>query len=312
MRILLSTTVAHNPGDELIARGVLNLLRYGQKINDLEVVLYNRNPDLQDRGESRVPLSGQVGNYMNNPVDLTGIDAVVLAGSPEWFGPPMEPLYKELYKNPKVPLYAFGVGLGDPGAVLTELDRAVLVSATTIPRSVETYRFLKGYELNCEDPLPCPALFSSMGTFQNQPKGILQVVQASGHGWHEVRESFLKGLKPEHEKLCVHVKELAQYPDAQYAGSCGAVLEKVARYSGVISTRLHAAIAALSLEIPAVVVGKEDFRIETCASMFGDLLPCVENFAEAEKVLDLTIGERIKEFKWESWNEWNKVLREVL
>lgn len=311
MRILLSTTIAHNPGDELIARGVLNLLRYGQKINDLEVVVYNRNPDLQYK-MPRTPITNSIGNYYTDPVDLTGIDAVVLAGSPEWFGPPMEPLYKELYKNPKIPLYCFGVGLGDPSATLTELDRDVLVSATTIPRSTDTYQFLKGYEMNCEEPLPCPALFSSMGTFQNQPKGVLRVVQAPGHGWHEVRESFLKGLKPEHEKLCVHVKELAYYRDAQYAGSCGAVLDKIARYSGVISTRLHAAIAALSLEIPAAVVGKGDFRIETCADMFGDLLPCVENFTEAEKALDLTIGEKIKEFKWESWNAWNRALGEIL
>lgn len=64
MNILLSTTIGHNPGGELIRDGVQNLLKLVYPYSHLNFVHYNRNPDLQ-HGTGREARTGTIGRELN-------------------------------------------------------------------------------------------------------------------------------------------------------------------------------------------------------------------------------------------------------
>jgi hypothetical protein len=319
MRILFSTTFGHNPGDEIILAGVQNLLRHGLNL-DFDPVYYNRNPDLQF-GYWREPIRNPVGNYMTSPVDLSLVDKVILAGSPEFFGPPMKGLYEALrLAGPSAPpLLALGVGLGDSGAVLDNLSKDVLTTAKTITRSAETVQFLEREGIFGARSLVCPALFASMYTSDPIHDETLYIVQAPGHGWHEIRESLLHGLEPEDYLLCMHLKELQfflsrGYKNVRYAATGGDALRIIREYPRVVSTRLHGAIGALSLGVPAFVVGCNDFRIATTTRMFNvsDIyLPIGASIREGKDYAMGMFSEEVKEYKWDQWNLWVNTLKDM-
>lgn len=312
MNILLSTTIGHNPGDELIADGVKHLLRKTYPYKQLNFINYNRNPDLQE-GELREARRHLVGNYHAGDIDLSYIDLVVLAGSPEWFGGPMKALYEALVKTPR-PLWALGIGLGVEGATLTELDKNTLRRATKIvTRSVETTEFLKAHGIVSE-ALVCPALFHHMSQrFAVHAKGILNIVQGPGSGWHEIPPAAIRGADadPAADLGMVHIKELFAYQftsnKKRYMSNSEEFRNTVCGYERVYSTRLHGAIGALGCGVPAAIVGNTDFRITTAQKMFGDILPIAKNFEEARK-LELANYSQIVSFIEEQEHRWRKVL----
>jgi hypothetical protein len=311
VKILFSTTFGHNPGDEIILAGVQNLIRFGLK-QEFESLYYNRNPDLQ-MGPMRYPRHS-IGNYFTDEVDLSLVDRAVLAGSPEFFGAPMTGLYKAL-ASAQAPLLALGVGLGEKHAVLDVDAQNVLKHAKVITRSQETVEFLSRYSIPAQ-ALPCPALFATMFKAETRIEETLQIAQAPGHGWHEVNPDYLVGLNPNAPTLCLHVKEFAYYTkqgftDLHYAYSAQAALEIIRKYKRVVSTRLHGAIGAMSLGIPATVIGDKDFRIKTCAAQFGGYLPCVGSFEEASRHGVNPGHEMLDEFKWRTWNTWLEKLKEI-
>jgi hypothetical protein len=294
--------------------GVQNLIQYGLN-KEFQSVYYNRNPDLQT-GAHRTPLRYPVGNYYTSPVDLSFVDKVVLAGSPEFFGGPMQGLYEALHiagaAAPQV--LALGIGLGDPNGVLDDLSRNVLSKAKIISRSVETAKFL-GRPQKDNQAIVCPALFSSMFTSDPIHQQTLFIVQAPGHGWHEVKASLLDGLELDDTLLCLHVKEFKYfkslgYKNVRYAATGAEALRIISEYPRVVSTRLHGAIGSLSLAVPSVVVHNGDFRIGTAANMFGENLPQATSIAEAKAKRTLTSDE-IKDYKWEQWATWCKALEEI-
>ncbi len=294
MKILMSTTFGHNPGDECIALGVKRLLeaKFG---SDIEYIYYQRNPDLQE-GPERRQRSGLVGNYMTSGSILKHVDMVVAAGSPEWRGGPLEALYQgiKMYA-PNIPLYALGIGLGNPWLSLTDLDREILSRPETkiITRSQETTDALAKEGIKSEAWV-CPAIFAfdvdqdltfSQALKRQTIEKPLLILQAPGYGWHEVPERVLAGYKDGNtDILTVHVKEFEYFSDQGcnplYAGDTASFANIVSRYQKVISTRLHGAIGALSLGVRAVVVSDGDFRIETCSKMFG-ALPIAKTVREA-------------------------------
>lgn len=308
MKILVSTTFLHNPGDEILLEGVKRLL-YAKYGSDLEFLYYNRNPDLQE-GPEREARKGLVGNYMSSASLLRHVDLVVCAASPEWNRGPLKALYQGILDvAPKTPLLAVGVGLGTQWGSLDELDIKVLSrpETTITTRSHETTEMLASYGKGIKSTaLVCPALFS----FENKadpsslrsdgPARTLLILQAPGHGWHEVPERILpigddagQRIMSEHDILTIHVKEFEYYSEmfefeknyhsrVRYAGSVDEFKRIVSQYDRVISTRLHGAIGALSLGIPATIVSDGDFRIETCAAMFGEgILPVRKTVREA-------------------------------
>lgn len=308
-RFLVSTTIAHNPGDEMIWSGIRNLLEQGMRIR-ADYVYYNRNPDLQDARRSPIPTEG---NYVTTGINLNGIDGVILAGSPEWFGNPMEGLYRALLARPDIPVYALGIGLGDPTSSLDDAARTVLSRAKKIiTRSVETTEFLSRYGIS-SIPMVCPALFCSLSP-NHRGMGLCgYVLQAPGSGWHEVEPSYLEGIDGVSEVLVVHRKEMEYYTSigkaVRYAASGNDVLTYLRRHNQVVSTRLHAAIGALSLGLPATVIGDTDFRIRTAGSMYKSILGLASNIKSAQFVE--TDRVKILRFKEDQWSNWIKELSGV-
>ncbi len=276
MKILISTTLGHNPGDEIIAQGVKRLLATAIA-EDITYITYNRNPDLQT-GSDRIMRSDLVGNYMGWRPLVKHVDAVVLAGSPEWSGGPLRALYEaiEAYA-PDIPLYALGIGMGNENLTLSPLDIRVLDRPQTkiITRSRETVGFLANYGIKSQ-AMVCPALFAFDGANVRDTKSnqTLLILQRPGNRWHEVPLQILDGISADSKAdiLCLHVKEFEYYSgiglSPRYAGCPESFARIVSQYSKVVSTRLHGAIGALSLGVPAVVVADGDFRIETCAKQF--------------------------------------------
>lgn len=306
MNILLSTTHFHNPGDEIIAEGVKNLLRnrFG---SNLTYFSYNRNPDLQEDPQRRLrqPL---VGNYMTSPELIDHMDMVVLAGSPEWFGGPMETLYKAIRERKRnIPMLALGVGLGHAHGALNELDMEILGRPETkiITRSYETTEWLTRYGIE-SSALTCPALFAFEANLFSASDKTLQIVQAPGHDWHEVPARVLEQLDRSVDMLCLHVKEFQHYSKLGlkpiYANNLYSFADIVSQYDKVVSTRLHGAIGALSLGVPAVVVSDGDFRIETAAKMFGEHLPVAKSVREALNMnLPKQVDQGFVEMAREAW-----------
>ncbi len=309
MRVLISTTLGHNPGDELIMDGVLSLLY--SRFKSFDYVLYNRNPDLQEGGAKRLART-TVGNYQTNPVDLSYIDMVVLAGSPEWTGAPMQSLYEAIDTKPSMPVLALGVGKGSEDMAWTELDQRVLKRVNTfiVTRSLETSEELLFKGIGAK-PLVCPAFFSSNAYGAARAKSLLQIVQAPGTEWHEIDGRALEGMS-QADTLVLHPKELKYFnslqPNLYYAHSADRFRYHVAQYQMVLSTRLHGAIGALAQGIPSVVVTNGDYRIETAARMFGSILPVARNFEEAHKIL-LHQPKDIAEFQRASRQKWDEVMK---
>lgn len=311
-RFLVSTTIGHNPGDELIWMGIKNLLQQGLHI-DADYFYYNRNPDLQV-GNDRVPQPGTVGNYYCNEIDLKHFDGVIIAGSPEWFGGPMKPLFQAIIKT-NIPVYFLGVGLGVREAQLSDLDKVVLANAKRIiTRSQETTDFLTPYGIE-SFVAPCPALFSAMFGIAKGYEGTTPalVLQKPGTEWHEIEPSYVADVQGTAglDVLTVHKKEFEYYanfiPGVRYAASGGGVLKMISRYSSIRSTRLHVAIAAVSMGIPSVVIGNKDFRITTALGPYTGIIPCVGNLFEAAKA-NLSDKKTMDIFKFHWWDKWKKVL----
>jgi hypothetical protein len=320
VKILFSTTLGHNPGDEIIHAGVHNLLRHGLKL-DFESLFYNRNPDLQF-GHWREPIQDPIGNYYTLPVDLSFVDKVVLSGSPEFFSYPMKGLYEALEKRPDIPMYSLGVGLGERNAPLGPLSRKILSTygSKIITRSNETADWLNQNGVFGVKAMVCPALFSSMYSTDPVHNETLYIVQRPGTGWHEIKASLLDGLEKTDQLLCLHLKEFHYFKSqgferVSYAASGAEALRIIGRYERVVSTRLHGAIGALSCGRPAIAVSDGDFRIETCARMLDSKLAGARSVREANGVVDngciLPCKEFILDWKWEQWNKWVEVLKEI-
>jgi polysaccharide pyruvyl transferase WcaK-like protein len=112
------------------------------------------------------------------------------------------------------------------------------------------------------------------------------------------------------DTLCLHVKEFEYYygrldGTAHYAASPPEFSRIVSQYDRVISTRLHGAIGALSLGIPAVVVTDGDFRIETASRMFGMTLPIAKTIKEGltTRTVEPKIIEAAKRILWDKYVE---------
>ena len=123
--ILFSTTRQWNPGDEFILKGIQNLL---QELHiNFNGLIFNRHPDnLQSYSKSN-PLRkidfdfrgkglinsfirlGSADNSFKSGMTANGINLVIVAGSPGWYGKYTSPLYDLVDRN-KIPIAFIGIG----------------------------------------------------------------------------------------------------------------------------------------------------------------------------------------------------------
>ncbi|WP_250502465.1 polysaccharide pyruvyl transferase family protein [Caballeronia sp. AZ7_KS35] len=292
MNILVSSSRQWNPGDEFIRKGVERLLGdiLGPNHNWL---LWNRNPDLfVDRWSDGRMRTDFLTNSMRDP-SLDVIDLVVFAGTPEWFGLPVERIYRSLLTQPRVPVLILGGGSGADMPRLAPhevevLDRDNVFICT---RSVDLVEWINA-QLSTPKAvaLPCPAFYSvgePRGWPDRQRVGV--IVQSSGTPNQNVGEELVQSLisalraaegKIDLDIVSLYIDEHMRFSRLDLEHPCvysyepDHLLAQFSTYSTIISTRLHGAIAGLSAGVPSILLAEEaNFRLRSTQKPFGNLLP---------------------------------------
>lgn len=245
MNILISTTTNWNPGDQWILKGVKNILKH--IYIDANYINYDRNPNnMIDWPRNQNMKYGLHGNFMNNPINWSIIDLVVLAGSPEFLHHPLAPIYEGLVNNPHIPLWAIGVGYSEPKFMLpfTDAEKIVLQRENTlvITRQQELSNRMQD-ELHIPViTLPCPALFC-FETFTEKTR-------YNYNGCHSLSELT------NDKYFSTDANDLLNY-----LGSC----------EHIVSERLHAVIAGISSGSNCKLVN-ENFRTQEAIKLFAPVL----------------------------------------
>lgn len=248
MNILISTTSNWNPGDCFIRFGVKNIL--GSIFRDVNYIHYDRNPDYLDEfGDMG---SGQKSNIMNNSIDWSLVDMVVLAGSPEFLHGSLIPIYAGLAENPDIPLLAIGVGYSFEmdRLTLSANEEFVLRRSNTliITRQYDLQEKLSGLldkEIHC---LPCPAVFASewVTVANGKTLAILQAPvgpQGLSEEDQKATENYI--LDKEYFKAFHYIEDLKYYRNGFFTSEAKELLNKITPYSNVVSNRLHGGIVAI-------------------------------------------------------------------
>lgn len=250
MNILISTTTNWNCGDDFIRFGVKNILKHIFPTTP-NYIHYDRNPNnMIDWPNDQNMKKGLRGTFMNNPIDWSKIDLVVLAGSPEFLHHPLAPIYEGLVDHPEIPLWAIGVGYSEPYFVLpfTEEEKEVLKRKSTliIARQEElTNRLAFFFNPKIIYAQPCPALFC----FEKFPEKKRTNLTSSliAHSLEEFNNISYFSSDP--------------YDMLNYIGS----------HCEVISHRLHAAIAGISSGAKTQLVN-DDFRCQSAIKLFEEVI----------------------------------------
>ena len=273
--ILFSATRQFNPGDELILRGILNLLdSMGLRYNRL---LYNRHPmitpnRLPKRLAFRRSWHSDNSFYLDDP---EAVDYMIIAGLPEWrTGGRMEVLFEYVLKN-RIPCAFLAVGAGSGGAFTVDDRRHLLLRRVLDSRcELLTVRDREAEKALAEwSPrlLPCTALFSAATQRLRTGPGVVGLVfQNSSQRFNSVRPEISEYLAGQYRRI------LREYPDCRViCHTCADFLEARrtlpladVRYSAlaedyegifdacdvVVGPRVHGAGLAASLGIPSILV----------------------------------------------------------
>lgn len=329
--ILVSSTRQWNPGDEFIFFGVRRLLTHqlGDRIN---WVLWNRNPDLfMNRWKDSHFRPDLLTNSLQVP-DLDVVNAVVLAGTPEWKGDSVEPLYRELLRRPEIPVLLCGIGSGAPGLNLRPYEKSILNRDNTLitTRSVglaEEINQILGQKKAIA--LPCPALFAAPRGFTPKTQGkIGLIVQSSRVENQRVDRKAVDEIlsqfhdSTEVELITLYIDELRfyshegftprySYDAADYIRPNGILSD----YRYIISSRLHGALGALSLGIPTSLVPNGSHRVNTAGQLCRQVMPLgsfTEEFARAQAMEYSGLVERHSDavrFREKIWASYDTILK---
>lgn len=287
MNILFSTTRQWNPGDEFILLGCINLLKSCGL--DFNPIIYNRNPQIRRKGKAKklkfldqCLFNGNIAPFLDNSIkddyQSEHIDLVVFAGSPEWRGKRLAPLYKKIVEN-NIPVIILGIGsnrefLYDKNHFsqneMDVLSKALLITC----RDDLTYEGLK--EINAHKA-SCPALFSA-----DQYKEITSVKKIGLiYGSHKavthnnVSESTFNYLKSLYEHLQntfenVEFEFVAHYIDEletfstdfpggtiRYSYDSKDYIDIYSKYDFVIGHRVHGVGISASQGIPGICISHD-------------------------------------------------------
>lgn len=302
LNILFSTTRQWNPGDEFILMGCLNALRAAGL--DFNPVIFNRNPQIRraKRFDPVALLQRQFGegrrqafldNSFKDSMSLDWIDLVVFAGSPEWRGRRLAPLYEALARS-GTPTAFLGLGTVKPfrfdGEHFSEAETTVLKAARMIAcRDALTTSSLA--------PLParqmiCPALLSA--PYERRREGVRRIALIYGHplaarhnnvaeGTHAFLVALYRalierlGTRHEFEFVAHYVDEVPlferDFPGAtiRYSYDARDYVELYDRYDLVVGHRVHGVGMSASLGVPGFCVG-HDRRGETARGFGAEMI----------------------------------------
>jgi hypothetical protein len=306
MNILTSSTRQWNPGDEFIRKGVEYLLKsiLGPDHNWL---LWNRNPDLfVNRWADGRMRTDFLTNSMRDPA-LDVVDLVVFAGTPEWFGQPVERIYCSLLTRPEVPVLVLGAG---SGAVMPQLapHEIEVLDRNNVFISTRSLDLAEGINAQLSTPkaipLPCPAFYSvEKPSASPDRRRIGVIVQSSGTTNQNIGEDLVEDLiaalrdaqgKIDLDIVSFYIDEHMRFSRLGLKHPCvysyepDHLLAQLSGYSTIISTRLHGAIAGLSAGVPSILLAEDgNVRLRSTQRLFGDwlpILPVQEAFGVAAQI----------------------------
>jgi len=350
--ILFSTTRQWNPGDEFILLGIINLL--SEVFGDFNSVIFNRSPEVRQvksylnpfrtlawsnrsfSGKKNIEAFFRIGFYDNSfkeSMDASFIDYVVFAGSPEWMGRRISPLYDVILRYDIPTLY---LGIGSSNSIsynmIKERYKRVLEHAKLIiVRDELTRDILKPLT---PIKLSCPALFVSR---EEKEIPFLQRIGLIFSTHKAVRSnrvsqetsvylvSLYKALAAQYECeiICHYIDELPeafdQFPGRQihYSYDSKDYLEIYRKFDFVIGPRVHGIGVCASYGIPGVLIS-HDLRADT-ARGFGakiittgtDLAEVVSLIEECKRLLREST-ESLRRLKMDMKSEYLQSLRRVL
>jgi len=294
MRVLYVTTRQWNPGDEFILRGVRRILDEVAPDRPVEMI-FNKSPQTTGLFEARnfwirerpgrlatsLDFAIRVAHYDNSLKrhhDLASYDAVIFAGSPGWFGSRLSTLYRRLigYQGKVIFL---GIGTPNRPVRLRQAEREVMRRSTVVCRDKPLTEELGGSGISARF-LPCPALLAS--PFEVAPaagEAPIGLVFGSDSGVRYQRISpqakalqdrlFRSIVREAPAEIVCHYSDelpqaIAEYPNVKvrYSFDAADYVSIFARYSSVISTRVHGCGIASSLAVPNAAI-VHDRRGET-------------------------------------------------
>ena len=309
--ILFSTTRQWNPGDEFILLGTINLLK--EVFGEFNPIIFNRNPDIRQsyqflnplrksffslisfKGKSFLETFFRIGfwdNSFKDDMDLKNINLVVFAGSPEWFGKVLKPLYKRLTQE-KIPVVFLGIGAGKnfEYSSISGLYKDVIEQSRLITvRDTYTFEALSSYVKAYF--LPCPALFSV--PFEKEISsvnkiGLIYATHRSAinnrvkKSTHEFLIQLYKKLmgKFDCELICHYIDEINDvylyFPETKvhYSYDSKDYINIYKKFDLVVGPRVHGIGMAASLGIPGILIA-HDIRGNTGQGFLSDIVQ-VEN-----------------------------------
>jgi hypothetical protein len=271
LQILCASTRQWNPGDEWIARGIRHLFRTLYPDRALNWVLYDRSPDcfLEPWAESaRRPLL--LGNSYQPAAALPDGMLVVIAGTPEWLGPHLEPLAR-VVNSCGAPVFYLGIDYPSVELPCTPEDLRMLSRALIVTRGRIATEALRGLGLPAR-MMPCPALFSAPYEYPARALKTLAIVLQSDRVLNQSVSAELKArmlqilpaLQARYtvKVVCNYIDEYLEFSASlgcpvSYSYDAGDYYRILSDCDMVISTRLHSALIANSLLKPAILTNSE-------------------------------------------------------
>ena len=300
--VLISTTRQWNPGDEFIMQGALHALEY--TYGDIwNPILFNRNPDIRggSRWRNRTRTSaytyiwdqkvfkgkgilqelfgiGHFDNSFKDDMDSGNIDLALFAGSPEWYGNRLIPMYQTIEKS-DVPTVFLGLGAGDSSAFsdsIPAVDRVLRKAKLITTRDHSTEQLLQEYGAQY---VPCPALLAAPSNRLVKKVNRIGLIYATDHtvNGNNVSKEMHAYIVTLYRKLlerypagisCHYIDELDQakqeFPHAEifYSYDSKEYADIYDHFDLVVGGRVHGIGMSASLGIPGIMI-KHDSRSST-------------------------------------------------
>lgn len=280
LNILCSSTRQWNPGDEWIALGIRRLFRILYPERVVNWMLYDRSPDcfLEPwvKSQRRPHL---LGNSYQPGEELPAVDLVVMAGTPEWLGPHVEPLARILHTS-AAPVFYLGIDYPSTELLCSPDDLRVLSQSLIVTRGGIARQGLRDRGIQAH-MLPCPALFAAPLEYPARALNRIGIVLQSDRVANQAVSAGLKarmlGLLPVLQSrysvtiICNYIDEYLEFSSSIdcpvcYSYDSGDYFRLLSDCDMVISTRLHSALIANSLLKPAIMTNMEA-RVRSAAEL---------------------------------------------
>ena len=283
MNILFSTTRHWNPGDELINRGIEQLLRFsGYRFNS---IVWNRHPSIRPTHTS---LDNSFDEFRHDP---QSIDYVIFAGTPEWLGDRVGPLYKLIQRN-GIRCSLIGIGSHGEKFGLSSTVKTVLQNHADmiVCRDQSSFsRLTENFSIAHANLMPCPALFHCVSPDHRQKLTNVGVIYQSTYTTSQsvssaTRDFLIRLIIELSQRISVTV--ICHYIDEALEASAIFGSERV-RFSSdsgdyenyfkevdvVVGARVHGCLGAMSCGTPAMLLEWEsDWRRKGVANEIPLLL----------------------------------------